>query len=243
MVLDPVSTFKISDGTDVIVREITSSVVVNSGLYNIIDRRTVSKIMEEQEFARSGLMDETQAAEIGKLAGAQSVLFSVLAKSGTKSMLTTKLIDVYSGRVEKQKHVLLDHSVDLVTEVETLTKYLVGGITGHTYTYSSHSASTQSSNASYGSPATNRQNQTITVNGVSFTMVYVEGGSFMMGCTSEQSGCYSDESPSHRVKLNSFYMGETEVTQELWRAVMGDNPSLFKGDKLPVEMVSWDDCV
>ena len=221
VVLDPVSTFKISDGTDVIVREITSSVVVNSGLYNIIDRRTVSKIMEEQEFARSGLMDETQAAEIGKLAGAQSVLFSVLAKSGTKSMLTTKLIDVYSGRVEKQKHVLLDHSVDLVTEVETLTKYLVGGSAGHSYNYSQ--TTSYNSQSSYGNYSSGGTNMTITLpSGDSFLMVYVEGGQFSMGCTNDQQGnCGSDESPAHFVRLSDFYIGETEVTQGLWQAVMG----------------------
>ena len=80
--------------------------------------------------------------------------------------------------------------------------------------------------------------------GQSFTMIYVEGGSFVMGCTSEQSDCDDDERPTHRVMLDSYYIGETEVTQELWRAVMGDNPSKFRGDetKLPVEMVSWDDC-
>ncbi|MBP5327704.1 MAG: formylglycine-generating enzyme family protein [Bacteroidales bacterium] len=86
-------------------------------------------------------------------------------------------------------------------------------------------------------------NQTITVNGVSFTMVYVEGGTFTMGCTAEQGGgCDSDEYPSHSVTLSGYYIGETEVTQALWKAVMGSNPSNWKGDQLPVESVSWDDC-
>lgn len=84
---------------------------------------------------------------------------------------------------------------------------------------------------------------TFTVKGVTFRMVYVEGGTFTMGCTSEQgSDCNSDEKPAHRVTVSSFYMGETEVTQALWKAVMGTNPSYFKGDDLPVEEVSWDDC-
>lgn len=78
--------------------------------------------------------------------------------------------------------------------------------------------------------------------GQSFTMIYVEGGSFMMGCTSEQSDCESDERPEHWVKLDSYYIGETEVTQELWTAVMGSNLSFFKGDQRPVEHVSWSDC-
>ena len=56
------------------------------------------------------------------------------------------------------------------------------------------------------------------------------------------SEAYGDESPVHSVTLSSYYMGETEVTQALWKAVMGNNPSRFKGDNLPVENVSWNDC-
>lgn len=78
--------------------------------------------------------------------------------------------------------------------------------------------------------------------GQSFTMIYVEGGSFVMGCTSEQSDCYNAERPAHRVTVDSYYIGETEVTQELWTAVMGSNPSYFKGTQRPVEYVSWHDC-
>lgn len=74
-------------------------------------------------------------------------------------------------------------------------------------------------------------------------MVYVSGGTFTMGGTSEQgSDAYDDEKPTHSVTLSSYYICKYEVTQALWRAVMGNNPSNFKGDNLPVECVSWDDC-
>ena len=82
-----------------------------------------------------------------------------------------------------------------------------------------------------------------TVNGVSFKMVAVEGGTFQMGATSEQQNPYSDEKPVHDVTLSSYYIGETEVTQALWEAVMGSNPSCFKGSDNPVECVSYNDCV
>lgn len=74
-------------------------------------------------------------------------------------------------------------------------------------------------------------------------MVYVSGGTFTMGGTSEQgSDAESDEKPTHNVTLSSYYICKYEVTQALWRAVMGSNPSYFKGDNLPVECVSWNDC-
>jgi formylglycine-generating enzyme required for sulfatase activity len=84
---------------------------------------------------------------------------------------------------------------------------------------------------------------TITVKGVSFKMIRVQGGTFTMGATSEQSSdAYDDEKPAHKVTLSTYYIGETEVTQELWNAVMGSNPSYFKGSTRPVEQVSWEDC-
>ncbi|MBR4783260.1 MAG: formylglycine-generating enzyme family protein [Bacteroidaceae bacterium] len=81
-------------------------------------------------------------------------------------------------------------------------------------------------------------NKRFTVGGVSFTMVGIQGGTFQMGSTTGDS----DEKPVHSVTLSSYYIGQTEVTQALWKAVMGSNPSRFKGDNLPVEQVSWNDC-
>ena len=82
------------------------------------------------------------------------------------------------------------------------------------------------------------------VNGVQFKMVKVEGGTFQMGATLEQgSDADDDEYPVHSVTLSDYYIGQTQVTQELWEAVMGSNPSYFTGDnRRPVENVSWKDC-
>ncbi len=79
-------------------------------------------------------------------------------------------------------------------------------------------------------------------------MVRVEGGAFTMGCTSEQGDdCLDNEKPAHSVTLSSYYIGKYEVTQGLWKAVMGNdnNPSYGRGhgDSMPVESVSWDTIV
>ena len=92
-------------------------------------------------------------------------------------------------------------------------------------------------------PISGEIRKVITVGNVSFTMIRVDGGTFTMGATSEQgSDADSDEKPAHQVTLSPYYIGETEVTQALWEAVMGKNPSNFKGTNKPVESVSWDDC-
>lgn len=86
------------------------------------------------------------------------------------------------------------------------------------------------------------QNKTFTVNGVTFEMVKVKGGTFTMGCTNDRGECQVDELPTHKVTVDDFYIGKFEVTQELWQAVMEYNPSAFKGEKMPVEQVNWKDC-
>ncbi|MDT4967144.1 MAG: hypothetical protein QOJ64_1881 [Acidobacteriota bacterium] len=76
-------------------------------------------------------------------------------------------------------------------------------------------------------------------NSVGIELVYVPPGGFMMGSETEP-----DEKPVHRVSIgNGFYMGKYEVTQAQWQAVMGYNPSNFKGDNLPVEQASWNDAI
>ena len=85
--------------------------------------------------------------------------------------------------------------------------------------------------------------KTFTVNGVQFTMMPVEAGTFTMGATPEMKDPRDDEKPTHQVTLtNNYYIGQTEVTQALWKAVMSSNPSNFKGDNRPVEQVNWKDC-
>lgn len=82
-----------------------------------------------------------------------------------------------------------------------------------------------------------------TVEGVSFKMVHVLGGTFMMGANKGDVGAFNFEKPTHEVTLSDYWMGETQVTQALWQVVMGENPSVFEGDpNLPVENVSWRDC-
>ena len=116
----------------------------------------------------------------------------------------------------------------------TLASNAVASSSSNTLGYSSASSSMSSGSNTISIPVKN---------GISIEMVKVEAGTFMMGATSEQKYPYDDEKPVHQVTLtNDYYMGKYEVTQALWEAVMGSNPSYFKGDNLPVETVSWNDC-
>ena len=88
---------------------------------------------------------------------------------------------------------------------------------------------------------------TVTVSTLDFSepqygieMTYVRGGTFLMGCTPEQEDdCYDYEDTVRMTTVGDFYIGRHEITQAQWEAVMGGNPSNFKGENLPVENVSW----
>ena len=94
-----------------------------------------------------------------------------------------------------------------------------------------------------GATVVQAQDRHYTVNGVKFTMKHVKGGAFMMGATDNDAMAEADEKPAHSVSVVDYYIGETEVTQELWKAVMGNNPAKFKGENYPIENVSFNDCV
>ena len=88
-----------------------------------------------------------------------------------------------------------------------------------------------------------QHDMTFTVNGVSFKMIYVDCGTFTMGASEDDTEAWGSEKPAHQVTLSSFRIGQTEVTQALWLAVMGSNPSSHTGNlNFPVENVSWKDC-
>ena len=116
----------------------------------------------------------------------------------------------------------------------TLASNAVASSSSNTLGYSSGSSSMASGSNAISIPVKD---------GISIEMVKVEAGTFMMGATSEMKDPYNMEKPVHQVTLtNDYYMGKYEVTQALWEAVMGRNPSEYKGDNLPVEQVSWNDC-
>lgn len=97
----------------------------------------------------------------------------------------------------------------------------------------------RSDNSGINDESVNTRQQRI-LNNLVANMVYVQGGTFLMGGTSEQGDeAEDDEKPILQVTLSSFYIEKYEVTQEEWKTVMGDNPSYHRGDKYPVADVSW----
>ena len=125
-VFDPSSSgTPIDEGTKVAVREIISSTFVNMGKYTIVERSLLQQVMKEQAFSNSDVVDDSQATELGRLAGANKVVLSVLTLAGGRNMLSIKIIDVKTATIDQQKTKIVT-SNDLLDFVEPLTLELLG---------------------------------------------------------------------------------------------------------------------
>lgn len=142
-VFDPSSSgTNVDDGTKIAVREIISSTFVNTGNYIIVERSLLTSIMKEQKFSNTDVVDESQATKLGKLAGANKVVISVISLVGGRNMLSIKIIDVQTATIEQQKTKVVS-SNDLLDFVEVLTLETIGkehqtkSVTTHTTSSSS----------------------------------------------------------------------------------------------------------
>ena len=125
-IFDPTSSgTAIDEGTRIAVREIISSTFVNTGRYNIVERSLLQQVMREQKFSNTDDVDDAHATELGRLAGANQVVLSVITMVGGRNMLSIKKIDVQTATVEAQRTKIVP-SNDLLTSVEPLALELLG---------------------------------------------------------------------------------------------------------------------
>lgn len=125
-VFDPTSSSAAIDGgTKDAVRELISSVFVNTGKYTMVERSMLQQIMKEQKLSNTDAFDESQATELGRLAGANKVVLSVISVVGARNTLSIKLIDVKTATIDQQKTKIIDASA-LLDAVDPLTLELLG---------------------------------------------------------------------------------------------------------------------
>ncbi|MCM1066081.1 MAG: CsgG/HfaB family protein [Muribaculaceae bacterium] len=125
-ILDPVMSDITEEGMGLIVREIVSGVFVNNGeQYTILERSLLDKVIAEAKFSNTGAVDEAQATELGKLAGADKIALTVVSKVGNRCMLSIKLINVETATIEKQHSKVVKYE-SLLDVVEPLTLAVLG---------------------------------------------------------------------------------------------------------------------
>lgn len=208
--------------------------LTGKGNYRLIERSTefLKAIDKEMATQLSGNVADNQIAVLGEDFGAQKVcVVSIVIENGYM-YVASRIVDV-STKTSFESGQADEPNYRGVSQVRPTVEKAISQLLGTPNTTTSPIRSPV--------PGTDKH---FTVNGVTFKMVFVKGGGLYLGCTSGSGSCSSDEIPSHYVTLSDYYVGETEVTQALWKAVMGynNNPSNWQGDRLPVEMVSWTDC-
>lgn len=229
-------------GVELLVRTQMTKAIIEIDGYEAYDRISMSQIMGEHNFQRTGYVSEEQIKEIGIAAGADYVLIMEAAYVDDETiLLSSKFINIETTEIEliDMEQTATD-AQSVLNACRTLAKRMLKPSSSQSG-YSSQSSSFGYSQTSQ--PQQSSSVREIEVNGVKFKMIKVVGGSFSMGATAEQTGYDKDEIPVHQVTLSDYYIAETEVTQELWYAVMGNNPSNFThSSRNPVEKVSWHDC-
>lgn len=201
--------------------------ITSSGRYALVETGTEFLAALEKEIDRqtSGDVRSNQIVALGQRYGVKLVVVADISEMFDELFVVSRLINLETGLVEKN----IDDSgaVETLNQLNNLAQKVATALLGDVSTGRASTSGAAGGNV-----------ESFTVNGVTFEMVRVDGGSFQMGSYSGDS----DETPVHSESVSTFYIGKTEVTQALWAAVMGNNPSNFRGENRPVEMVSWFDC-
>lgn len=208
------------------------SALTLSDQYVAVERMNdfVTALNKEIEKQVSGEVRDKDIAAIGQQFGAKYVDVIEVSEIRDELYIAARMVDVESASVIASYQ--SSAPVETMQQLRDLSREVAGKLLGLKPGGGGGSSQGYSSTS-------NGQNRTFNVNGITFTMVPVAGGSFMMGSIDG----YDDEKPVHQETVRDFMIGQTEVTQELWRAVMGSNPSYFSGEQNPVENVSWTDCL
>ena len=233
---------------------LTYAISSNAG-YEGYDRVDMAAITGEQNFQRTGMVSDEQIKRLGEMTGAAYVLIAEAALYDDQNIIiAAKILDVETGGVMSSTPpaVAPKDPTKMAEACIRCSQTLVGGKMPTRTTTTTYS---QTGYASQPAPAAN-QDFTETAWGINMKMIWVEGGDFLMGCTSEQGNCESDEQNVRRVTVDGFYIGMLEVTQSQWEKVVGTSiyqqwtkagnsgsPTRGVGPDYPMYCVSWDEAM
>lgn len=219
--------------------------------YEGYERINISTMFREMDFQRTGYISDDQIHEIGKMTGASFLLIPELSRlfSDNDYVLTARIIDIVTGRVTNSAETYLEDAKNNIEAVKNKSRELAMSLLG----VSLGSSPVVGINT-LGRASTSRTDYTESVYGINMEMVYVQGGEYLMGGTSEQgSDAQSDEQVIRRVNVGDFYIGRFEVTQSQWESVMGTSisqqrdkanpqwPLRGTGPNNPMYYVSWEE--
>ena len=224
--------------------------------YEGYDRVDMTAITGEQSFQRTGMVSDEQIKRVGEMTGAAYVLIAEAAQYDDQNIIiAAKILDVETGGVVSSTPPAVESKepTKMAEACIRISKILVGDKSSARPITSSTTSYSQTGYASQPAPAAN-QDFNETAWDINMKMIWVEGGDFLMGCTSEQGNCESDEQNVRCVTVDGFYIGMLEVTQSQWEKVVGTSIYQQKskaggsntygvGPDYPMYYVSWDEAM
>ena len=220
------------------VGDFLTNAIVKQGRYEAYERTSafLAELNKEQAFQRTGAVDDSQISSLGKMFGVQLVCVAKIGKLGSDLYISARLVNVETSRLNTSSRPVRFGADDL-EEMESACLEVVKSLFMDRDYQVDTPVSGNSSSSSRRHPGEPE-------------MVFVQGGTFLMGCTAEQGGdCLQG---NHSVTLSDFYIGKYEVTQAEWEAVMGTTISQQRdkaggrslygvGANYPMYYVNWDE--
>jgi formylglycine-generating enzyme required for sulfatase activity len=229
--------------------DMLTNAIVKRGIYDASERTSsfLSLINKEHAYGRSGAVDENTIAKIGEQLGVQFVCAVKIGIMDGSPFISARLIEVKTVVIKGTARPKIFTGIG---DIEAACDAVIASMFGERGSSGNSGYAGSSSSSSSGS------NYTETGGNVNIEMIFAKGGAFTMGCTSEQGGdCENDESPTHQVTVDDFYIGKYEVTQAQWQAVMGTSitrqrdktntsyPMRGEGSDYPMYYVSWEEAM
>lgn len=236
------------------VGDFLTNAIVKKGQYIAIERTSqfLAELDKEQAFQRTGAVDDAQISELGKNMGVQFVCVVKIGRSGDQLFISARLVNVETAALQATSRPIRFDANDWDgiekscedTAASLFVEYNKGQLVP------AHARIVFDNNGRATSASDNSSTANTRRHPAEPEMVMVEGGTFLMGCTSEQGNCNDDESPNHYVNVSDFYMAKYEVTQAQWQAVMGTSVRQQRdkagssylygeGANYPMYYVSW----
>jgi formylglycine-generating enzyme required for sulfatase activity len=230
----------VDEATSASVTEALSDELMKTGQLRVMERSQMERILKEQGFQKSGACDGSECAvEVGKLLSINRMVVGTLGKLGSAWTFSVRGVDVQTGEIvgsaRRQQKGEIEDVVPFV--MPGLADELVAAMLGQTVVPRKLTVPTAAPVVP--APVVAPVIVTPKVSAISSGMVSIPAGCFQMGSTDGDG----DEKPVHQVCLDAFAMDATEVTQDAYLKVMGNNPSSFSacGGDCPVENVDWSD--